>query len=84
MQAGWVGQVSGGSACAVPRPAQRGRVFGWLTAGLLTPLPGTIACSPRLAVGASTPSHRGHFVLGEREVCDLEKEPGSRRQVCWK
>jgi len=51
--------------------------------GLLTQLPGTIA---RLRQATQR-----HFVLGEREtrrlarkVCDLEKEPVSRRQVCWK
>lgn len=43
------------------------------------------------ASGASTPSRRGLFVSGERgtlclarEVRDLEKDPGSKRQVCWK
>lgn len=42
-----------------------------------------------MTVCASMPSHRGHFVLREKEmlslageVCNLEKEPGSRRQVC--
>lgn len=36
-------------------------------------------------------ANQRRFVLGEREtwclarkVCDLEKEPVSRRQVCWK